>query len=139
MCNYNNLCCFKNRSPLIVAIMGIISNIIGVSLLIWGVAQIYWRTNKSSIKAMKILYIIGFASFCLSLFAFIGILVIICNNNNKCIKFLSISIIILCIIHILLIFISQIAVFLDYSKKEEAKYDLFTRVCYNVDDISKKH
>ena len=88
---------------------------------------------------MKILYIIGFASFCLSLFAFIGILVIICNNNNKCIKFLSISIIILCIIHILLIFISQIAVFLDYSKKEEAKYDLFTRVCYNVDDISKKH
>ena len=62
MCNCSNLCYFKYRSPLTVAIMGIISNIIDVALLIWAVAQIYWRTNKSSMKPMEILYIIGFTS-----------------------------------------------------------------------------
>ena len=143
MCNCTNLCCFRNRSPLTVAIFGIISNVIGVALLIWGVAKIYWRANKSSMKAMKILYIIGFTSLCLSLFVFIGILVIICTNHNKCIKFFSISIIILCVIHNLLIFISTIAVLIDYSEKEvkcESISSIYHKnYCYDEDDIKKKH
>ena len=90
---------------------------------------------------MKILYIIGLASFCLSLFSFLGILVIICTNNNKCIKFFSISIIILCVIHILLIFISQIAILIDYSEKEEKICEsyIYINYCYEEDDIAKKH
>ena len=117
-------CCFKNMKPSHVAITGLVSSLIGVAFLIWGVVDCKWYNLlfHSYIKAMKVLYIIGFVALILVFGLFIGILVSTCGDNrlNKVGRILCIAVLILCAIHFLFILISQSVNLSEYKKLEKA-------------------
>ena len=111
-------------SPNTIAIIGIISNLIAVIFLIWGLADLEWSVFR---KARKALYIISFVIFCLTLILMILIIVfanlrsvpnfITFNNIGKILCLITIW---LCALAFIFLLIAEILILVDYSDIEEA-------------------
>ena len=63
-------CCFKSMRPNVITLIAIISNLIAVAFLIWGLADLLWYR-----KGRKALYIISFVLLCLTLILLVIIIV----------------------------------------------------------------
>ena len=71
-------CCFKNQSPICIAIIGLIASIISMGMFIVIIVLLYFNNN-----AIKIFYIICFGFICHIMIRFIFLIVLLCLKNNS--------------------------------------------------------
>lgn len=117
-------CCFKNMRPNTIALIGIISNLIAVIFLIWGLADLDWPYFR---KGRKALYIISFVFLCLTLALLIVVIIFANLRNgpnfmtfNNIGKILCLIIIGLSILAFIFLLIAEILILVDYSDIEKA-------------------
>ena len=115
-------CCFKSMRPNVIAVIAIISNLIAVAFLIWGLADLFWFR-----KGRKALYIISFVLLCLTLILLAIILVFLNLRNgpnfmtiNKVGKIICLLIIGLCILAFIFLLIDEILILIDYNDFEDS-------------------
>ncbi len=110
-------CCFKDCKSISIAITALISNIIAVAILIWGICEVVFR------KGIKPVYIIGFILLIISLLAVIGafILLMVKGSSNfmRIGKILCLIIIVCSILAFILLLIAEIIVIKDYADIEK--------------------
>lgn len=114
-------CCFENFRPNIIALIGIISNCVGIAFILWALFDLDWKRNLA-----KFLYILSFIMLILALFLLIIIYFLLNSrkepNNvkiNKIGKILCILIILFCFIYFLLLLIAEIIEIIDYTNIEK--------------------
>ena len=115
-------CCFKNMSPNKIVFTAIISNLIAVVFLIWGITDLFWYR-----KARKPLYIISLIFFFLSLIGLIFVIVLlnVRTDQNYIItiniigKIICGIIITLCILSFIFLLIAEILILKDYNDIED--------------------
>ena len=114
-------CCFKSMRPNVIALIAIISNLIAVAFLIWGLADLIWYR-----KGRKALYIISFVLLCLTLILLVIIIVFLnlrIGPNFMTIykvgKIICLLIIGLCILAFIFLLISEILILIDYNDIED--------------------
>ena len=104
-------CCTENQSPNCLSITGIISSILTLVFLIWGVVKVYFEK-----KAFEILYTIACVLLGLSILLFIVITIFINLKKDKGKKCLYINGKIFCIIIIIISIIAQIFILIAFIK-----------------------
>lgn len=114
-------CCFRNRNPNCIAATGIGAGILSIAFLIWGIADLdSWR------KGSEVIYIIAFVLIILAMLGFIATLIF--PNLRKTESFKTINnfgrvfcftILIMCAIALIFIFISFIINIVDYADEEK--------------------
>ena len=114
-------CCFKSMRPNVITLIAIISNLIAVAFLIWGLADLLWYR-----KGRKALYIISFVLLCLTLILLVIIIVFLnlrIGPNFMTIykvgKIICLLIIGLCILAFIFLLISEILILIDYNDIED--------------------
>ena len=107
--------------PNVIALIAIISNLIAVAFLIWGLADLIWYR-----KGRKALYIISFVLLCLTLILLVIIIVFLnlrIGPNFMTIykvgKIICLLIIGLCILAFIFLLISEILILIDYNDIED--------------------
>ena len=107
--------------PNVIALIAIISNLIAVAFLIWGLADLLWYR-----KGRKALYIISFVLLCLTLILLVIIIVFLnlrIGPNFMTIykvgKIICLLIIGLCILAFIFLLISEILILIDYNDIED--------------------
>ena len=115
-------CCFKNMNPNTIASTAIITNLMAVAFLIWGIIDIQWNWLK---KARKTLYIISFSFLCLTLILMIFIIVFLnlrIGPNfmilNKLGNLICLIIIGSCILSFIFLLIAEILILIDFNDFE---------------------
>ena len=110
-------CCFKSMRPNVITLIAIISNLIAVAFLIWGLADLLWYR-----KGRKALYIISFVLLCLTLILLVIIIVFLnlrIGPNFMTIykvgKIICLLIIGLCILAFIFLLIAEILILIDYN------------------------
>lgn len=113
-------CCFRNYRPNCIALTALITSIISLAFLIWGLADLHWFR-----KGEKVLYIIGFILIALIFISLICILILLNFRNtvnyitfNSTGKILCLLIIAFCIIAFILFLIAEILILKHYSDYE---------------------
>ena len=114
-------CCFKSMRPNVITLIAIISNLIAVAFLIWGLADLLWYR-----KGRKALYIISFVLLCLTLILLVIIIAFLnlrIGPNFMTIykvgKIICLLIIGLCILAFIFLLISEILILIDYNDIED--------------------
>ena len=114
-------CCFKSMRPNVIALIAIISNLIAVAFLIWGITDLLLYR-----KARKLFYTISFVLLCLTLILLIFIIVFLnlrIGPNFMTIykvgKIICLLIIGLCILAFIFLLISEILILIDYNDIED--------------------
>ena len=119
-------CCFKNMRPNTISSTAIITNLIALAFLIWGISDIQWDWFKKSRKHLYLFfYIISFLFLCLT-FIFLILIIVFLNLRigpnfmtlNKVGKILCLIIIGLCILAFILLLIAEILILIDYNDFE---------------------
>ena len=114
-------CCYRTCRPTLVAIVGLVTNLIAIIFLIWALADLPWFT-----KAPKVLYIIAFVLICLCFICFIIIFILLnlrtgpnyltYNNIGKILCLLIIGMSILAFIFLLIGGIIELAKMVKYRE-----------------------
>ena len=108
-------CCLKNFRPNVIAIIGIVANVIALIFFIWGVADITWFRNSA-----KALYIISFILWILILLLLIAIFILLNLNGpnyytfNKIGKLFCLIILGFIIVALILLIIGEILLLKDF-------------------------
>ena len=117
-------CCFRGITQTTVAIIGLVFDTLGIGLLTWGLIKT--MSVIFSNKFIQPLYFIGYYALYFSFPLFIVIVCFsCCNERNNCCgktkrgRFYCLTVFIMCIIHIISIFISHIYIFFDKKKEIE--------------------
>ena len=119
--NSQNKCCFKNKSEKYIAKTGIISSVISILLLLWGIIELKYDTDT-----IKYFYYISFGLIILCFFGFISILILLSErinkdkiNVNKTKKYISIIIFGISLYSSILLIIHFIVEIYDYANAEK--------------------
>ena len=119
--NSQNKCCFKNKSEKYIAKTGIISSVISILLLLWGIIELNYDTD-----IIKYFYYISFGLIILCFFGFISILILLSErinkdkiNVNKTKKYISIIIFGISLYSSILLSIHFIVEIYDYANAEK--------------------
>ena len=119
--NSQNKCCFKNKSEKYIAKTGIISSVISILLLLWGIIELKYDTDT-----IKYFYYISFSLIILCLIGYILILILLSEkinknkiNVNKTINFISSVIFIISLYSFILLIIHFIVEIYDYINAEK--------------------
>ena len=117
-------CCFKSILPNPLGFTAITSNIVGIIFLVWGATELKWYWFR---KARKLLYIISFVFFFLTLIGLIFVILLLnirtgqnyFINTNIIGKILCGIIIVLCILAFIFLLIAEILILKDYNDIED--------------------
>ena len=116
-----NKCCFKNKTKKYIAKTGIISSVISILLLLWGIIELNYDTD-----IIKYFYYISFALIILCFIGFILILILLSErinkdkiNVNKTKKYISIIIFFISLYSFILLIIHFIVEIIDYVNAEK--------------------
>ncbi len=119
--NSQNKCCFKNKSEKYIAKTGIISSVISILLLLWGIIELKYDTDT-----IKYFYYISFSLIILCLIGYILILILISKKNNKnkitvnkATNYISSAIFIISLYSFILLIIHFIVEIYDYINAEK--------------------
>ena len=108
-------CCSKKKDPRCLSIAGLVSSIIGLGFLIWGLSDLEFKR-----KGVKAIYYISFVFLILELLGFIGIIILSCLKKSKTMtiagKITSIIILVLASVADLFLVISFVVLCIDYFK-----------------------